>query len=114
MTEVVDGPAQPLLERDAGLPAKLFISQANVRLTLPWVVRGQRHADDAAAALRDQRQDLLSQLQDGELAWVSKVDRADETRAVLHHPHHALDQVVHVLEAAGLAAVAVHREVLVA
>jgi hypothetical protein len=42
---------------------------------------------------------------------VSEVDRADEGLRVVHHPEHAVDQVVHVTERAGLPAGLENRDV---
>ena len=54
----------------------------------------------------------MRQLKHGELAGVANVDRPAEIVRRIHHAHHAFDQVVDVLEAACLGAVAVDSDVV--
>src|ERR1035437_6814018 len=45
-----DGPGQPLIQGDAGLPAEELAGQADVGASPPRVIDGQRFKDDLAPA----------------------------------------------------------------
>src|SRR3954467_12268522 len=87
--EVLDRLAQPLLERDPGLPAELPLSPADVRPPPVWVALGQRLEGDRAGAAHD-RLDRLGELHDGHLMRVADVARLAQ---VAHQqPPDPLDQ----------------------
>ena len=69
---------------------------------------GQGGVNDAGAA-PGELEDLLGQLEDGELAGIAQVDRTDEPVHV-HRPDEGLDEVGDVAERARLAPVAVNRQ----
>lgn len=112
IAEVVDGVLQTGSQQDLRLPVEVPAGERRVRTSLLRVVLRQVHLHQLAAALGDQLQNHLCELTDGEFAGVAEVDRAGRLR-LAHHPKHAFDEVVDILEAAGLLAVTVDGDVLV-
>ena len=100
--------ARPSSRLTRGLPAELFFGQGDVRAAADGVVLGEGGVDDPGAAPRE-LEDLFGQLEDGELAGIAQVDRADEPVGV-HQPDERLDEVRDVAEGARLAAVPVDRQ----
>src|SRR5215213_6866226 len=99
--------AQPLVETHLGLPCEYLLCACDVGLADLGVVDGQRLVDDRAAAAPD-LEDLLGQLEQGELLWVADVH--GQVLAALGERDQPPDQVVDVTEAAGLGAVPEDRD----
>ena len=93
-------------------PAEFFPGQGDVRLALGRVVAGQGFVFQAGAGA-GQLDHFFGQFLDGEFCRVAGVDRAGEIVRGCHQADKGLDQVVHVAEGAGLAAVAVDGDRLV-
>mmetsp|Transcript_4992 Transcript_4992/g.16733 ORF Transcript_4992/g.16733 Transcript_4992/m.16733 type:complete len:322 (+) Transcript_4992:2055-3020(+) len=108
--EVVDGLLEALVEGHLGLPLDEVLRESDVRSPLLGVVVGQGLVDDLGLGAR-QLDGLLRELLDGEFARVAKVHRAN-VLILVHKPHNALDEVVHVAEGPRLRAVPVDGDVL--
>ena len=117
--------ADHLLETHAdsptGLPVQRLLSASDIRATLLGVVGWHRLVDDVDTArldsifflyLLDDFANELSKLADGELVRVAQVARAFFVG--VHESDHAIDEVVDVLEGAGLFAITVHGHVFAA
>src|SRR4051812_37491422 len=107
----IDRARQPLLETDDRLPAEDGAGDRYVRSALPRIVLGQRpevEVRGAAGHAPDQR----GELQDVVLSRVAQVDRLLVIGA--HQSDNALHQVVDILKAARLAAVAIDGQWLAA
>ncbi len=99
--------AEPPGEIHPGLPSELSSGDPDVRLTNLRVVLGEILVHDLAVA-PGELQDLLGELEDRHLSRVADVHRI--VHVALVEEEDALDQVVHVAERAGLAAVSEHRQ----
>jgi hypothetical protein len=93
--EILDRPLQPFLELDHRLPAELLAGECDVGAALGRVVGGKRFEHDLRAR-PGEPDHLFGELENGELVRVAEVDRSGEGMRVVHHPEHAVDQVVHV------------------
>src|SRR3954468_3406802 len=106
VSEVSDGFLQAVLEVDLGLPVERGLGKADVRLPLLRVIRRQRTMHDLGLATNETH-DGFGELEHGELARVTDVDRAGEVGSRVHQAQHAFDEVVDIAEATGLHAIAV-------
>src|SRR3990172_9088058 len=101
LPEIRDGGDQTLPQGDGGLPPQLLLRQGDVRAAADRVVLGKRTEDDLGLRpgelLHHRRQ-----LEDAELLGVAHVHRPHDL-VLVHHRHHAPDEVVHIAERARLA-----------
>src|SRR5229473_2722762 len=110
--EPLDRGAKPAVEGDAGLPAEQRAGAGDVRAALAGVVLRERtHRSHLAPAPR-RAADRLGELEQRELVGVAQVH--GQPVAALPDREQAVDQVVHVAEAARLRAVAEDGEILAA
>ena len=114
LLEILDRLLQAAFEFDGRAPAAEPPGrEGDVRFSLLRVVAWQGVEDDLGFRA-GQPDDPLGELEHREFVRISGIHRTGEIVFGRHHAYHRLDQVVHILEAPGLSAVAIDRDALAA
>lgn len=104
--EIGDGAFEAGFKRDGRRPVEMLARGRNVGLALQGIIgrQGTKHQLRARARHLD---NFLSELENGELARVPKIQRADAAAVGIHEPDKAFNHVVYVAEGARLTTFAV-------
>src|SRR5712664_1768873 len=100
-----DRSAQAVVEADGWLPHQRLLGAPDIGPAGLGVVLGERPVLDRALTAAEVA-NALSQLEHGDLIGVAQVDRI--AAATVEETDDALDEVVHVAQAASLVAVTIH------
>src|SRR5712692_586087 len=102
-----DGAAEAVVEGHRWLPPQYVLGAPDIGPADFGIVYGEGPVFDRAATATEVA-NALSQLEHADLIGVAQVDRIDA--ATVEEPDDARDEVVHIAQAASLAAVTIHRD----
>ena len=105
--KIGDGFDQTVFKSNLGFPAKLFTRQSNIGLALLGIVAGQGFVRNHRLAA-GHFHNLFGQFTNGKFAGVAHVHGADKVNGRGHEADHALNQIIHIAERAGLRAIAIN------
>lgn len=97
LSEVGDGLFQTLFKSDGGCPSQFLFCEGDVRTTLRRIIGGQGAILQPTGGV-DVLQHNCRQLPNSEFSGVSQIDRPEKACFIIHHPYHAFNEIVDVLE----------------